>query len=158
MGKVKEAPVTSASARGRKKAGMQERYGVWISTDLYKRNQGRKVRQSTFFGAAVVVGLGVWRLKEMLSLSSSAALQYGLPALLLALGLWISFRLVNLPSFADFLIATEAEMNKVSWPTWMALRRATAVVLVTMVLLTSFLFVCDLFWQLSLRWLQILQG
>lgn len=158
MGKVKEAPATSASSRGRKKAGMQERYGVWLSTELYKRNQGRKVRQATFFGAAVVVVLGVWRLKEQLSLSSSSVLQYGLPALLLALGLWISFRLVNLPSFADFLIATEAEMNKVSWPTWTALRRATAVVLITMVLLTAFLFVCDLVWQVSLRWLQVLRG
>ncbi len=32
-------------------------------------------------------------------------------------GLWLCFRLVNMPRFADFLIAVEAEMNKVSWPT-----------------------------------------
>ena len=36
---------------------------------------------------------------------------------LASLGLWVAFRLVNMPAFADFLIAVEAEMNKVSWPT-----------------------------------------
>ena len=37
--------------------------------------------------------------------------------MLLAAGLWASYRLVNVPAVADFLIAVEAEMNKVSWPT-----------------------------------------
>ncbi len=31
--------------------------------------------------------------------------------------LWLAWRVVNVPSFADFLIATEAELNKVSWTT-----------------------------------------
>ena len=34
----------------------------------------------------------------------------------LAFGLWLGYRIVNVPQFADFLIAVEAEMNKVSWP------------------------------------------
>jgi hypothetical protein len=37
--------------------------------------------------------------------------------LLLAAGLWSVYRLVNMPRFADFLIAVESEMAKVSWPT-----------------------------------------
>ena len=41
------------------------------------------------------------------------------------------FRLVNLPKFADFLIAVEAEMNKVSWPTRTELFRSSVVVIVT---------------------------
>ena len=41
---------------------------------------------------------------------------YLICGLLLLLGLWIGYRLVNMPQFADFLIAVEAEMNKVSWP------------------------------------------
>ena len=42
---------------------------------------------------------------------------------------WICYRLVNFPGFADFLIAVEAEMNKVSWPTRTELFRASMVVL-----------------------------
>ena len=38
--------------------------------------------------------------------------------LLLSAGLiWFAWRIVNWPTFADFLIATEAEINKVSWTT-----------------------------------------
>src|SRR2546430_6963945 len=36
-----------------------------------------------------------------------------LPLLLAAASLWLAYRVVNYPTFADFLIATEAEMNKV---------------------------------------------
>ena len=43
-------------------------------------------------------------------------LYYGLPTLLAVAGLWAAYRAVNLPAFADFLIAVEAEINQVSWP------------------------------------------
>ncbi|MBI3824283.1 MAG: preprotein translocase subunit SecE [Planctomycetes bacterium] len=48
--------------------------------------------------------------------------------------------------FADFLVATEAEMNKVSWTNRRRLVQDTIVVLVTVVLFTSFLFVVDIIW------------
>jgi preprotein translocase SecE subunit len=69
-----------------------------------------------------------------------------LPIVLFVLALWFSWRLVNWPTFADFLIATEAEMNKVSWTTKKRLVQDTVVVLVTVVLLTVFLFVLDVVW------------
>ena len=53
---------------------------------------------------------------------------------------------MNFPGFADFLIATEAEMNKVSWTTRKRLIQDTVVVLVTVFLLTLFLFVVDILW------------
>ena len=56
-------------------------------------------------------------------------LRFGLPAVFpLTLG-WIIFRIVHFPPFAEFLIATEAEMNKVSWTNKDDLFRATTVVL-----------------------------
>jgi len=69
-----------------------------------------------------------------------------LPALMLVAAFWFSWRLVNWPTFADFLIATEAEMNKVSWTTRKRLYQDTVVVLATVVLLTVFLFVIDILW------------
>jgi len=58
--------------------------------------------------------------------------------------LWLGFRIVNWPSFADFLIAVEAEMNKVSWPSRTELIRASMVVIVLMFGLTAVLYTYDL--------------
>jgi preprotein translocase SecE subunit len=80
------------------------------------------------------------------------------PLLLMAATLWFAWRAVNYPTFADFLIATEAEINKVSWTTRRALIRDTIVVMITLILLTVFLFVVDLFWSgiLSSRYIGVL--
>jgi preprotein translocase SecE subunit len=79
-------------------------------------------------------------------------LQFTIPLLLLALSLWLSWRVVNLPVFADFLIATEAELNKVSWTTQRRLIQDTIVVLVTVVLMAVFLFGMDQVWRVVLSW------
>ena len=63
------------------------------------------------------------------------------------LGLWATYRIIHWPRFADFLISVEAEMDKVTWSDWGELKRATVVVLVTMVILTVVLFLFDVFWQ-----------
>lgn len=72
---------------------------------------------------------------------------YTLPIILALSALWLSYRVVNYPTFADFLIATEAELNKVSWTTRRRLVQDTIVVLVTVFLLTTFLFLVDLLWS-----------
>jgi preprotein translocase SecE subunit len=73
---------------------------------------------------------------------------YGLPAFLLAGGVWVSYRLMNVPGAADFLIAVEAEVNKVSWPSRGELIRASVVVLITIFALAAILAIFDLFWRL----------
>lgn len=80
------------------------------------------------------------------------------PVVLFVALLWIAWRVVSWPTFADFLIATEAEMNKVSWTTRKRLVQDTIVVLVTVFLLTTFLFVIDILWikVLSNPWFQVL--
>jgi preprotein translocase SecE subunit len=77
--------------------------------------------------------------------------QYTVPLLLILFFIWVTWRVTNWPAFADFLIATEAEMNKVSWTTRRRLIQDTIVVLVTVVLLTLFLFVVDIVWINLLR-------
>jgi len=56
------------------------------------------------------------------------------------------------PAFADFLIATEAEMNKVSWTTQKRLVQDTIVVLVTVILMAFYLFAMDQSWRVLLSW------
>ena len=51
---------------------------------------------------------------------------------------WINQKMVS---------AFEAEMDKVTWSDWGELKRSTAVVLITMVVLTLVLFLFDVFWQ-----------
>lgn len=83
--------------------------------------------------------------------------RYTVPLLLTLLTLWLAYRVVNFPPFADFLIATEAELNKVSWASRKRLVQDTVVVLTTVVLLTIFLFVVDLMWFKALSWINVIQ-
>jgi preprotein translocase SecE subunit len=80
------------------------------------------------------------------------SVQFTVPLLLLAVSLWLAWRVVNYPTFADFLIATEAELNKVSWTTRPRLIQDTIVVLVTVVLMAVFLFSMDVIWKTVLSW------
>jgi preprotein translocase SecE subunit len=82
---------------------------------------------------------------------------YTLPVLLAALTLWFAWRSVNVPAFADFLIATEAELNKVSWTTRKRLWQDTVVVLVTVLLMAFALFVADVVWSRVLTAIGVLQ-
>lgn len=63
--------------------------------------------------------------------------------LVAVLGVWVSFRVINFPSFADFLVSVEAEMSKVSWPSKRDLYANTRVVLIFMALFTALIFVYD---------------
>lgn len=75
------------------------------------------------------------------------SVRFVMPLVLGAAALWLAWRVVNLPSFADFLIATEAELNKVSWTPRRRLVQDTIVVLVTTLLITFFLLFADLIWS-----------
>jgi preprotein translocase SecE subunit len=84
-------------------------------------------------------------------------LKFTVPLLLLAISIWLAWRVVNYPVFADFLIATEAELNKVSWSTRPRLIQDTIVVLVTVVLMAIFLFGMDIAWKTILKPIGVLQ-
>lgn len=116
---------------------------------VYKRSQGKIARQVTFAALLIVIALGCWRLYWTLSLTSLDWLQYSLPGGLLLAGLWFSYRIVNYPRFADFLIAVEAEMNKVSWPTRTELYRSSLVVIFVIFALAGVLFAFDLLWKFA---------
>lgn len=125
---------------------------------LYKPAQGRIVRQVTFFSVALLVCLAIWELYTSGWFNFlNAAVADGEVAgpnvgkmlfsfLLAGIGIWTSYRLVNYPVFADFMIAVEAEMNKVSWPTRDQLYRASVVVIFVIFAMAVLLFVFDILW------------
>lgn len=136
----------------------------WLSTFSYKKTQGIRARRYTLLGFLLIGWTGVYSLMHSRFLADANAplildlpftdwslpllsnVGYTLPAILAVATFWVAWRAVNLPTFADFLIATEAEMNKVSWSSRKRLAQDTVVVLVTVFLLTAFLFVVDWFW------------
>ena len=122
---------------------------IWselLAAGLYKRNQGRIVRQATAAAVGLVAFIGCYVLAQGRLAEFDDAVRYGVPAVLLVAGCWFAFRLVNYPRFADFLISVEAEMAKVSWPTWPEVLRASLVVIAIMLLLAAVLFLYDMIW------------
>ncbi len=167
MGKVRdETPATTKpAAKPAAKGGPSspKAPGVFVAfamnllrADRYKPLQGWNARLWTAVGLGGVIAIGIYLLYfEVQSLSTTARLAIPLGAAAL-LG-WFLYRLVNFPPFADFLIATEAEMNKVSWTSRADLRRATIVVLSTVLLMSVFLYGVDQIWVLLLKLLGVLQ-
>jgi preprotein translocase SecE subunit len=139
----------------------------WFHAIAFKPNQGLRVRRGTLIGLIIVGVCGIITLLQHRTLSAGAwtldipgtnlmiPLMFGvnmtMPVVLGILLVWVAWRIVNWPAFADFLIATEAEVNKVSWTTRKRLVQDTIVVLVTVFLMTLFLFLVDVFWIRALN-------
>jgi preprotein translocase SecE subunit len=133
-----------------------------LHTETFKKTQGLRTRRWTmaallFLGLSGVYAMtsqnllpqGDW-LAAMPFLEKPVRLMsdvhFVLPLVLTFATGWFAWRAIHMPTFGDFLIGTDAEMNKVSWNSWKKLVQDTIVVLVTTVLLTLFLLVIDLFW------------
>lgn len=124
------------------------RSGFWselFQFGLYKPNQGRVVRQVTFLVTALLACLVAWEIQRS-GLFRSAAVGYSVLLGVAAVGIWFAFRAVNYSVFADFLIAVEAEMNKVSWPSRKELWNSSLVVMFVIFAMALFLFVFDAVW------------
>lgn len=132
-----------------------------LSARLYKPTQGRIARQITGGAIWVAFAIAAWRwwqtaygMDLLASLAGAeesqraalGVLRWVLPGLLLAVGVWIGYRTVNYPRFADFLIAVEAEMNKVMWPSQDELVRSSLVVIALLLSFAALMFVFDLAW------------
>lgn len=115
----------------------------------YKRNQGRTTRYVTGIAVFLVFLIGAVRVTQVFDFEPRV--YFGIWAIVPAIGAWLGYRLVNLPSFADFLIAVEAEMTKVSWPSRIELFHSVIVVIFSLVMLGVVLAFYDVFWVWALR-------
>lgn len=155
----------------------------WFHMKGYKSNQGLRVRRGTLVSLLIIGCTGIYAFARRSVIDTSADEWFWwipytttasdtklylpimfhvgtlFPLLLISAIFWVSWRLVNWPTFADFLIATDAEMNKVSWTTRKRLVQDTIVVLATTFLLTAFLFCIDILWIkiLGSSWISVLK-
>lgn len=153
--------VQTDSERKKGRNGGSAVHPLWrdlFSAGIYKRSQGRIARQVTAAALGIGVALGAWRLHQFMADLLPAAGQLGVSMAVLLAGWWICYRAVNMPRFADFLIAVEAEMNKVSWPSKGELFRSSMVVIITMFGLAATLYFYDFLWQFLLTRLGVLRG
>jgi len=135
-----------------------------MAFDIYKRGQGKYTRLCSGFGIAIIAGLGCYRLYVKLEpiswpvswrISQRAALWIAtmVPVgLFVALGLLI-FWLINKPTVADFMVAAEGEMKKVSWSSRREIAVSTFIVIVVVILVAMLLGVTDLSFQMFFDWL-----
>lgn len=111
--------------------------------EIYKRGQGRYSRIATF-ASVMTIGLGgAVALSAKLEAYAPIYVAYGVPVLLVAALATFMFWMVNRPKSADFLIATEGEMKKVSWSSRKEIIGSTKVVIVATFMLASILYAVD---------------
>ena len=122
----------------------------------HKPGQGTLARGGTLLAIGVLILAGMYSWSQV-NVDSAPAVKWGLPLVVGAMAGWVAYRLIHYQPFADFLIYTEVEVNKVSWPTRSELRASTIVVLVNILLMAIFLFMADTFWKWLLKLLGILK-
>lgn len=166
MGKVKDESSASKGAKAAPKASTlqnaRRRFAPFLAnlvqTNRYKPTQGWHARLWTGLGLGALVAVGIYRLFEQLKAGSgNLGIRLGVPTAVAAALAWLVLRILQYPPFVDFLIATEAEMNKVSWTSKEDLKRATTVVLTTVLLMSVFLFGVDFLWMNLLQLIGVLK-
>ena len=123
---------------------------------LYKPNQGKVVRQLSFLAIVILAGLAAYELHRFSLFSEMFTGSRYIFLLAFALvAIWFSYRVVNYSKFADFLIAVEAEMNKVSWPSKTELWNASLVVMFVIFAMAGLLYLFDLIWTALFQFIGI---
>ena len=117
--------------------------------DIYKRGQGKYTRFGTVIGAMLIVVIGAYKLSQQFQAGGSAwmkspAFAFGAPAGLVVIFTLLVLWIINRIRTADFLIATEGEMKKVSWSSRREVTGSTKVVILTTFIMAGLLFAVDL--------------
>lgn len=113
---------------------------------LYKPGQGYWTRMLSGIGAGTVVLAGVaWAWAHMARIRENTVYwQSGMAVAVIAIFGALIFYLLNKPRIADFMIATEAEMKKVNWPSRREIIGATIVVILGTAIIALMLFAIDI--------------
>ena len=122
--------------------------------DIYKPGQGKNTRLYSAFIMAVIVGLGCYQLyKQLAARNLNMWVETLIPAGLFVGLSFLIFMLSNKPKVADFMIAAEGEMKKVSWSSRQEIAVSTIVVIIVVIILAILLGATDLVFSEFFRWL-----
>lgn len=121
-----------------------------MNLKIYKRGQGKNSRLWTAIVLLVVIAAGCWRLHEKLSAASpdNPWVHTMIPAIVFALFSGIIYWLSNIPSIANFLIAAEGEIKKVSWSSRKEIVNSTLIVITVVAVMATGLGLVDIAFRL----------
>ena len=120
--------------------------------EIYKKGQGTTARWIAAVGLGALAAFGTFELYDSLSGLGGSLRLGGVEVswstlisvvVFLASAALIAW-LINLPKFVDYLIMSEIELRKVSWPTREELKRQTTVVIIALVAFSLVLWMADL--------------
>jgi preprotein translocase SecE subunit len=144
------------------------------STVSYRKDQGRYARMLAFWAVTLLMAYGIFHAGGLVSLldrwmgDGNATLIDPFPLVgklklstLVGAGLlggicFLLHGVLNRPKLADLLIDTEAEMHKVTWPTWGEVVQGT--IAVTGMVLVLFLFLTGVDLLLTKVMMLLMQG
>jgi preprotein translocase subunit SecE len=117
-----------------------------MNLKIYKRSQGKNSRLWTAMALFLIVAVGCWRLYEKLyAFAPDNPWLYTLtPAVIAAIFAALLYWLSNRPAIADFLIAAEGEIKKVSWSTRKEIVNSTVIVISVVAVMATGLGLVDL--------------
>ncbi|MBN1437590.1 MAG: preprotein translocase subunit SecE [Sedimentisphaerales bacterium] len=137
-----------------------------MALKFYKKGQGYYTRLGTAAGLGILSIYGCYALYNKLAVLldddylgpvKGVWTQALVPVVLLAIFAWFIFKIVNTPKYADFMIATEGEMKKVSWSSKKEIVSSTKVVIITVAIVAVLLAVVDHAFAWFFNWIGVLQ-
>ena len=122
--------------------------------DIYKRGQGKYTRLCSAFAIAIIAGLGCLQLYKKLQAGDLGLwAETMVPAGLFVILALLIFWLANKPSLADFMIAAEGEMKKVSWSSRQEIAVSTFIVIMVVIAMAVLLGTTDVGFRTLFTWL-----
>jgi len=123
--------------------------GGGVKIEIYKRGQGKYTRTITFLAVLFLGVVGAVVLSgKLMATAVGAYVAYGVPVGAVAVLAVFMFWMVNRPRSADFLIATEGEIKKVSWSSRKEVIGSTKVVIITTIIMAALLFTVDILFKM----------
>jgi len=126
---------------------------------VYKKGQGKYTRLVTLASVVLMATFAAVAMSDFLKgydLTKQPFIRFGVPALMVGLIGLLAGWLTNRAKSADFLIATEGEMKKVSWSSKKEVIGSTKVVVITTFVLAVILFAVDLVFAFLFGYMKIL--
>jgi preprotein translocase subunit SecE len=134
--------------------GKSEYRGGFFS--IYKKGQGKWVRWGTVAAMSAVTIVGVmWLMTEPYMVNQHDLVKAAAAAVWVLVLAGLTFWMVNAPKMAEFMIMTESEMRKVTWPSRKEVISSTRIVILITLILGVLLALVDVGFVQFFHWIRL---